>query len=333
MNLKLDQLRTRREPGSLEQDLEAARRVLRLEADSLNMLTAALDAQFGQALDLLAGATGRVVVSGMGKSGHVARKIAATLASTGTPAQYVHPGEASHGDLGMITADDAVIALSNSGETEELRDIIAYTRRFDVPLVALVGKAGSALAQAADVAIILPAAPEACPMGLAPTTSTTMLLALGDAIAISLLERKGFSAHDFQVLHPGGTLGRHLLRVADIMHGNEELPLCRPETAMSEAILLMTNRRFGCVGIIDEAGKLQGIVTDGDLRRHMDRKLLQFNAGEVMTAAPKTIRPSALAQEALRVMSKREITSLFVVEDGRPIGILHIHDCLRAGIG
>jgi arabinose-5-phosphate isomerase len=333
MNLKLNQQLTRNEPGSLEQDLEAARRVLTLEAESLETLKAALGEEFGRALDLLAGATGRVVVSGMGKAGHVARKTAATLASTGTPAQYVHPGEASHGDLGMITPDDSVIVLSNSGETEELRDIITYTRRFGVPLVALVGKPGSTLAQAADVAVVLPAAQEACPMGLAPTTSTTMMMALGDALSIALLERKGFSAQDFQALHPGGSLGRHLLRVADIMHGAEELPLCSLETVMSEAILLMTNRRFGCVGIVNHAGRLQGIVTDGDLRRHMDRGLLQLTAGEVMTGAPQTIRGGALAQEALRLMNKREITSLFVVEEERPVGILHIHDCLRAGIG
>jgi arabinose-5-phosphate isomerase len=317
-------------------DLEAARRVLRLGAEGLTALAGALEDSLPKLLDMMAAATGRITVTGMGKSGHVARKIAATLASTGTPAQFVHPGEASHGDLGMIAPGDAVLALSNSGDTVELGDIVAYTRRFAIPLAALTRGAHSPLAEAADVASLLPAVPEACPMGLAPTTSTTMMLALGDAIAIALLERKGFSAQDFQILHPGGSLGRKLLRVADIMHGPEELPLCRPETPMAEAILVMTNRRFGCVGITGADGRLQGIVTDGDLRRHMANGLLDLHAADVMTRAPMTIRGQALAAEALGVMNgvrnTRPITSLFVVEDDRPVGILHIHDCLRAGV-
>ena len=314
-------------------DLEAGRRVLRLEAEGIDALAKSLDETFPRLLDMLAAVTGRVIVSGMGKSGHVARKIAATLASTGTPALFVHPGEASHGDLGMIApGKDAVLAMSNSGDTSELSDIIAYTRRYSIPLAAMTGRADSALAEAADAVIVLPQAPEACPMGLSPTTSTTMMLALGDAIAIALLERKGFSAQDFQVLHPGGSLGRKLLRVSDIMHGPEELPLCPPETLMAEAILEMTQRRFGCVGITDEAGKLLGIVTDGDLRRNMNSNLLEATAANVMTEAPHTIRPQALAAEALGAMNTRAITSLFVVEDGRPVGIVHIHDCLRAGV-
>ena len=266
-------------PRSANRDLIAARRVLRQEAESLEHLSASLDDSFERTLDLLAAVTGRITVTGMGKSGHVARKIASTLASTGSPAHFVHPGEASHGDLGMIAPNDAVIALSNSGETAELSDIIAYARRFAIPLVAMTRKANSALADAADVAIILPMAPEACPMGLAPTTSTTMMLALGDAIAIALLERKGFTAQDFQVLHPGGALGRTLLRVSDIMHVADELPLCEPDTKMADAILVMTQRRFGCVGIKDESGRLVGIVTDGDLRRHMSNGLLDLRAG------------------------------------------------------
>ena len=314
-------------------DLDAGRRVLRLEAEGIDALAKALDETFPRLLDMLAAVTGRVTVTGMGKSGHIARKIAATLASTGTPAQFVHPGEASHGDLGMIApGEDAVLAMSNSGDTSELSDIIAYTRRYSIPLAAMTGRHDSSLAEAADVAIILPQAPEACPMGLSPTTSTTVMLALGDAIAIALLERKGFSAQDFQVLHPGGSLGRKLLRVSDIMHGPEELPLCPPETPMADAILEMTQRRFGCVGITDGASKLLGIVTDGDLRRHMNPNLLQASAGKVMTDAPHTIRPQALAAEALGAMNTRAITSLFVVEDGRPVGIVHIHDCLRAGV-
>ncbi|HEY5598525.1 MAG TPA: KpsF/GutQ family sugar-phosphate isomerase [Kiloniellales bacterium] len=307
-----------------------------MESEGLTALAGVLDGALTKMLDMLAAANGRITVTGMGKSGHVARKIAATLASTGTPAQFVHPGEASHGDLGMIAPGDAVLALSNSGDTAELGDIVGYTRRFAIPLAAMTGVVHSALAEAADVAIILPRVPEACPMGLAPTTSTTMMLALGDAIAIALLERKGFSVQDFQVLHPGGSLGRQLLRVADIMHGPEELPLCRPETPMADAILVMTNRRFGCVGITGDDGRLQGIITDGDLRRHMAKGLLDLRAVDVMTRSPMTIRGQALAAEALGVMNgvrnTRPVTSLFVVDDGRPVGILHIHDCLRAGV-
>ncbi len=318
------------------QDLEAGRRVLRLEVQGLDALATSLGDGFTRVLDVLVAVTGRITVTGMGKSGHIARKIAATLASTGTPAQFVHPGEASHGDLGMIAPGDAVLAMSNSGDTTELDDIVLYTRRFAIPLVAMTAQAESALAEAADATIILPQAPEACPMGLAPTTSTIMMLALGDAVAIALLERKGFSAKDFQVLHPGGSLGRKLLRVSDIMHGPEELPLCRPETPMAEAILTMTKGTFGCVGITQDDGALVGIITDGDLRRHMNPGLLEARAAEVMTGPPRTIRPQALAAEALGIMNglrnERPITSLFVVEEARPIGILHIHDCLRTGV-
>jgi arabinose-5-phosphate isomerase len=320
----------------VDQDLDAGRRVLRLEAEGLGALANSLGEEFSRALDLLTAVSGRITVTGMGKSGHIARKIAATLASTGTPAQFVHPGEASHGDLGMIAPGDAVLAMSNSGDTTELNDIILYTRRFGIPLVAMTAKAGSTLAEGADATQLLPRAPEACPMGLTPTTSTTMMLALGDAMAVALLERKGFSEKDFQVLHPGGSLGRKLLHVSDIMHGPEILPLCRPDTAMSEAILIMTQGTFGCVGITDDGGALIGIITDGDLRRHMDPGLLAVLAREVMTGPPRTIRSQALAAEALGVMNgvhnERPITSLFVVENDRPVGIVHIHDCLRAGV-
>ena len=323
-------------PDTVREDLSVARRVLAQEADALGALAQALDGRFAEALEVLAAVTGRIAVTGMGKSGHIARKLASTLASTGTPAQFVHPGEASHGDLGMIAAEDAVIALSNSGGTTELSDIVAYTRRFAVPLIAMTRRADSALAEAANVALVLPEAPEACPMGLAPTTSTTMMLALGDALAIALLERKGFTAQDFHVLHPGGTLGRTLQRVADIMHGPGDLPLCRPDTVMSEAILIMTERSFGCVGVTAADGSLVGIITDGDLRRHMTPDLLDRPAREVMTAEPRSVRPQALAAEALGIMNgvrkERPVTSLFVVEDGKPSGIVHIHDCLRAGV-
>ncbi|MCK5275100.1 MAG: KpsF/GutQ family sugar-phosphate isomerase, partial [Alphaproteobacteria bacterium] len=247
-------------------------------------------------------------------------------------AQYVHPGEASHGDLGMITPADVVLALSNSGETSELRDLLEYTRRNAIPLIAITSRAGSTMDEMADVTLLLPATPEACPMGLAPTTSTTASLALGDALAVSLLERKGFSPQDFQVFHPGGKLGQTLLRVSDLMHKGDAMPLCAADTPMKEAILAITAKSFGCVGVLDADGRLTGVVTDGDLRRHMEFDLLNQPAGDVMTADPKTIRPQALAAEAVAVMNKYSITGLFVVEDGKPAGILHIHDCLRAGI-
>ena len=314
-------------------DTEAARRVLRMEIAGLEALAAALDGGFTAAVKQLARTTGRVTVTGMGKSGHVARKIAATLASTGTPAQFVHPAEASHGDLGMIALGDAVLALSNSGETAELGDIIAYTRRFRIPLIAMTRRDGSSLAEAADVLLLLPESAEACPMGLAPTTSTTMMLALGDALAVALLERKGFSQSDFQLLHPGGQLGRHLLRADDIMHADAAMPLVPLGGAMAEAILVMTAKSFGCVGVTDARGRLVGIVTDGDLRRHMGDHLLRSTVEEVMNRQPKTIRPQALAAEALGQMNAHAITSLFVVDETqRPLGILHIHDCLRAGV-
>ena len=313
--------------------LAAALRVLRLEAAAIESMASALDDSFVAAIDRLQSVAGRVVVSGMGKSGHVARKVSATLASTGTPSFYIHPAEASHGDLGMITREDAVLALSNSGETRELADLIDYSRRFTLPLIAITGRAQSSLAEAADIALLLPNAPEACPLGLAPTTSTTMMLALGDALAIALLERKGFSADAFQLIHPGGQIGRRLLRVADLMHRGTEVPVTRPEARMTDAILTMTAKRFGCVGVIDARGRLVGVITDGDLRRHMGGDLLEKPVQAVMTRGPQAIRPKALAAEALGLMNAKKITSLFVVERGRPVGILHIHDCLRAGIG
>lgn len=313
-------------------DIDSARRVLRLEAEGLNALAESIGDSFVAALDLLAGATGRVIVTGMGKSGHIACKIASTMASTGTPALYVHPAEASHGDLGMITRDDVVLALSNSGETQELRDLLEYTRRFSIPLIGITSRAGSTLDETADVGLILPQMPEACPMGLAPTTSTTASLALGDALAVALLERRGFSPQDFRVLHPGGKLGSSLLRVSDLMHEGDALPLCNSDTPMAEAILTITAKSFGCVGVVDGDGRLLGVVTDGDLRRHMGQALIDQPAGAVMTANPKFIRPAALAAEGLAVMNQYSITGLFVVEDERPVGILHIHDCLRAGI-
>jgi arabinose-5-phosphate isomerase len=313
--------------------IAVARRVLRTEIAGLNALADGLDRRFAEAVDLLAATKGRVTVTGMGKSGHVAHKIAATLASTGTPAQFVHPAEASHGDLGMIAPGDAVLALSNSGDTAELSAIVAHTRRFRIPLVAMTRREASSLAEASDVALVVPSWDEACPMGLTPTTSTTMMLALGDALAVAMLERKGFSATDFQRLHPGGQLGRQLLTVKDIMHGGEAMPLVPLGTGMSEAILVMTAKTFGCVGVIDPKGKLTGIITDGDLRRHMGDALLRSIVDKVMTKGPKTIRPQALAAEALGVMNRQSITSLFAVDaESRPLGIVRIHDCLQAGV-
>jgi arabinose-5-phosphate isomerase len=312
----------------------AGRRVLRIEAEALMALAEALDDQFDRFVECLAAARGRVVVTGMGKSGHVGRKIAATLASTGTPALYVHPAEASHGDLGMITSEDVVLALSNSGETPELADIVAYTRRFSIPLLGIVGRSPSSLAETADLVLVLPARPEACPMGLAPTTSTTAMVALGDALAVALLERRGFSSQDFSLLHPGGKLGRKLVRVEQLMHRGEDLPLVGLQARMADVMLEMTAKRLGCVGVVNRQGGLVGIITDGDLRRHMSPDLLQRQAVEIMTAGPKTIRPQALAAEALAVMNQAErpFTVIFVIEGGRPVGALHMHDCLRVGI-
>ncbi len=320
-------------------DLAVARRVLEIEAAGLHALSDSLGSDFARAVSLLdrlsADRPGRVVVSGMGKSGHIARKIAATLASTGTPALFVHPAEASHGDLGMIVDGDAVLALSNSGETAELADLVAHTRRFGLPLVAITGRAGSTLAEQADVALVLPPAPEACPNGLAPTTSTTLQLALGDALAVALLTRRGFDAADFRKYHPGGKLGSKLRRVRDIMHPAEQLPLAALDIKMHAALITMTAKRFGCLGVINAAGELCGIVTDGDLRRAMGPDLLEQMVSEVMTKTPLTIGPDTLAAEALLLMNQpeRPVTALFVVDTARqPVGILHIHDLLRAGV-
>ncbi len=314
--------------------IQSGRAVLAAEAAGITALAATLGPAFAQAVEILAETRGRVVVTGMGKSGHIARKIAATLASTGTPALFVHPAEASHGDLGMIVEGDCVLALSNSGETAELADLVAHTRRFGLRLLAITARAASALARAADVLLLLPPAAEACPLGLAPTTSTTMQLALGDALAVALLTRRGFSPSDFRVFHPGGKLGARLTHVRDLMHAGAELPLATAATPMPEALIRMTEARFGCLGIVDAQGLLAGIVTDGDLRRAMAPDLLARTAGEVMTAAPRTIGPDALAAEALALMNRRDrpITALFVIDAGRPVGILHVHDLLRAGV-
>ena len=292
------------------------------------MLGDALNGSFTAAIDLIMAVKGRVIVSGMGKSGHIARKIAATFASTGTPAQFVHPAEASHGDLGMITQGDVVLVLSNSGETPELADIVAHTRRFEIPLIGVAGRPDSTLLRTADVAILLPDAPEACETGIIPTTSTTMTLALGDALAIALMEHRAFTPEHFRIFHPGGKLGAKLLKVRDLMH--TDLPLIDAAQPMSEALLAMSRYGFGVVGVTGPDGQLQGIITDGDLRRHMDG-LLSHTAAEVMTKNPRTVAPDALAATALALMTGK--VTCFFVKDGPDLqGILHIHDLLRAGV-
>ena len=319
-------------------DLAAARRVLATASEALISLADALDGDFTRAVGLMLAAhenhkTGRIIVSGMGKSGHVARKIAATFASTGTPAYFVHPAEASHGDMGAITRQDVLLLLSWGGETAELSDLITYAKRNRIPIVAIGANPDSTLIKAADVRLLLPHAPEACPMGLAPTTSTTMMLSLGDALAVALMERKGFSPDQYRDFHPGGSLGRALIRVSDLMHSGDAVPLAREETGMREVLLIMASGRLGCVGVVDEKGGLVGIVTDGDIRRHAEG-IENRNAREVMTADPKIARPDQLAAEALALMTEKKITQLFVLAEGdaKPQGVIHIHDCLRAGI-
>jgi arabinose-5-phosphate isomerase len=310
------------------------RRVLTAEADALRLQADALGEAFTQAVDLLHAAKGRIILTGVGKSGHVARKIAATFASTGAPAFFVHANEASHGDLGMIGQDDVVVGLSKSGEIRELADVLAYSKRFDIPLIAITAQPGSALGRAADVVLQLAEAAEATGELNAPTTSTTLQIALGDALAVALLERRGFTAKDFKTFHPGGKLGAMLRTVGDLMHVGDELPLVTAETPMADTLLIMTEKRFGIVGVQAPDGRLQGVITDGDLRRHMDG-LMGHTAGEVMTPGPKkTLAPGQLASEALARMADPlpGVTVMFVVEDGAPVGILHVHDLLRAGV-
>ena len=307
--------------------------MLSVEAEALGLMAEALDGTFVRAVEILFAAKGRIVCTGVGKSGHVGRKIASTLASTGTPAMWVHATEASHGDLGMIGADDVVLAISKTGETRELADVITYAKRFSIPLIAITAVTRSALGRSADVVLTIPNANEAADTLNAPTTSTTLQIALGDALAVALLERRGFTPDQFGVLHPGGKLGAMLRTVADIMHGPGELPIVSPETPMREAILELSAKRFGCVGVCDAEGRLLGVITDGDLRRKIDG-LLDHSAGEVMTRSPKTVPPGMLAAEALNRMTDTPppTTVLFVVEHEKPVGILHVHDLLRAGV-
>lgn len=316
--------------------LASARRTLALEAAGLAALATALDGELGEAfaraVATIAAARGRLIVTGMGKSGHIGRKIAATLASTGTAAHFVHPAEASHGDLGMIRAEeDVILALSWSGETSELSDIVAHAARFSVPLVALTSRADSALGRAADIALVLPRADEACPNGLAPTTSTTMQLALGDALAVALLEARGFTARDFKMFHPGGKLGAQLKQVREIMHTGERLPLVAPDARVAEAVTVIGARGFGCALVTEPDGRLIGIVTDGDLRRHMGPDLPGRAVSEIMTRSPRTAPPDLLVAEALERVETTKIGALVVVEDGRVAGLVHVLDLLKAG--
>ncbi len=318
----------------MNNDIDSAKRTIDKEINALRTMENEFDENLTKALDLLQNTKGRVIVTGMGKSGHIARKIAATFASTGTPSFFVHPGEASHGDLGMFTQNDSVIAISNGGESKELSDILVYCKRFNIPLISITKNPESSLGKAGDILLRLPDCGEACPLGLAPTSSTTATIVLGDVLAVALMERKGFSKTDYKQRHPGGKLGAILRKVSDLMHKGDEVPLVGMNTSMQEALLVMTSKMLGCVGVIDSAGNLQGIITDGDLRRCLSPDVLSKKVSEVMTHNPKTISPDVLAVEALNTMNNtgKGITQLFVIENNKPIGIIHIHDCLRAGV-
>lgn len=322
--------------NSAETFLATARQVITDEAKALDALADALDSRFADAVELVLKAKGRVIVSGIGKSGHIGHKIAATLASTGTPAYFVHPAEASHGDLGMVSQDDVVLAISNSGEAPELANLLAFTRRFGIPLIGLSSRMDSTLMKEADVHLQIPAMGEACGFGMVPSISTTLTLAIGDALAIALMKHRDFRPENFRAFHPGGKLGARLSRVSDLMHGDDALPLVRQDTPMSDALIEISQKGFGVSGVINDDGTLIGIITDGDLRRHMDG-LLDKTAADVMTANPTTIASDSMAEEAVAIMNERKITCLFVVDpeakDGVARGLLHIHDCLRVGLG
>lgn len=320
-------------PEKTHTDLNSAFRTIDSEIDTINKLRETLsDGSLTNALDLMQKATGRIIITGMGKSGHIGRKIAASLASTGTPSFFVHPAEASHGDLGMITEQDVVIAISNSGESKELIDILNYCKRFGIALIAITKNPESSLGKAGDIVLRLPNNGEACPLGLAPTSSTTATLVLGDILTIGMIERNGFSKSDFNDRHPGGKLGSILQRVSDLMHTGEEMPLLEEHTNMQAALLEMTSKRLGCVGFVNSQGNLTGMLTDGDLRRCLSAKILEEQAFNLMTKNPKTISKDALASEALKIMHDKKITNLFVVENNKPIGVIHIHDLLNNGV-
>lgn len=316
--------------------IAVAQRVLDVEMTALQLMKTMIGDAFVKATQTILATKGRVIVSGMGKSGHVGQKIAATLASTGTPAFFVHPSEASHGDLGMLTSDDVLIAISNSGESREMSDIISFSRRFSIPMIAITSDSESSMARAADIVLLIPnktQAPEACPLGLAPTTSTTTTLALGDALAVALIEMRGFSASQFHDRHPGGKLGNVLLNVSDIMARDEAIPLVGPDMMMADALVVMTAKSLGCLGVVNENGCLIGVITDGDLRRHMSADLIVRKTSDIMTQNPKTISPDLLGVAAVNLMNEKKITNVFVVDDeGHPVGLLHLHHLLQAGV-
>ncbi len=319
-----------------EEIIASAKKVLETEINAMRLLQEGFSDAFVQAVSLILGIKGRVIVSGMGKSGHIGQKIAATLASTGTPAFFVHPSEASHGDLGMLTKDDLLLAISNSGESREMGDIISFSRRFGIPMIAITSKAESTMAKAADLTLVIPGgarAPEACPLGLAPTTSTTLTLAMGDALAVALIEMKGFSAAEFHDRHPGGKLGNVLLKVKDVMSKGKDLPLVEADTLMADALFVMTEKSLGCLGVLDDNGALIGMITDGDLRRNMSADFIVRRASDIMTKNPKTVPADMLGAEALGLMNEKKITSLFVVDaEQKPIGLIHLHHLLQAGV-
>lgn len=315
-------------------DIEIAKQTIEGEIEALKAMETGLDETLTKVLDVMQNTKGRVIITGMGKSGHIGRKIAATLASTGTPSFFLHPGEASHGDLGMVTKDDTVLAISNSGESKELSDILVYCRRFDIPLIAITKNPQSSLGKNCDLVLTLPQNKEACPLGLAPTSSTTATLVMGDVLASGLMVRKGFTEEDFHLRHPGGKLGSILRHVSDIMHTGDEMPLIKDTAIMQDALIKMSEKMLGCVGILDNNGDLIGMITDGDLRRWMAPNLIEENVTKVMTKNPRTITPDALIAEAVNVMNTtgRGITNMFVVDGKKPVGIIHIHDCLKAGV-
>lgn len=316
-------------------DLESAYRTIDKEIEALNMMKSELDNSLVEALDLMQKTKGRVIITGMGKSGHIARKIAATLASTGTPSFFIHPAEASHGDLGMLTNDDTVLAISNGGESKELSDILVYCKRYGIPLIAMTKNPQSTLGKAGDILLRLPNDGEACPLGLAPTSSTTATIVLGDVLAVALLERKGFSATDYKQRHPGGKLGAILQKVSDLMHTGDEMPLIDENANIRQVIMTMSSKMLGCVGVIDAEGNLTGMITDGDLRRAMvqstDDELFGKKATEIMTVNPMVTSPDILVAEVVNIMNGKSITQLFAVENKKPVGVIHLHDCLRAG--
>lgn len=315
-------------------DIEVAKLTIDREIEALRNMEDSLDNTLSEAVDILMNTKGRVVITGMGKSGHIGRKISATMASTGTPSFFLHPGEASHGDLGMISENDSVIAISNSGETKELSDILVYCRRFSIPLIAITKNVASSLGKNSDIVLKLPEDREACPLGLAPMSSTTATLVMGDILSANLMVRKGFTEADFKLRHPGGKLGSILRHVSDVMHTGSEMPLIGEDAIMQDALITMSEKMLGCVGVVNKDGDLIGLITDGDLRRWMAPSLISEKVSNVMTKNPRTISSDALIADAVNVMNNtgRGITNLFIVEDKKPVGIIHIHDCLRAGV-